>query len=292
MTINMKLWETEASQIQRGHTCRFDHTDCPAGQDTRRRLYLTRPHGSPGIVLAFCHNCAEHGVLRDGLDKFRDFGTKKSSTHTESIPFKIPDGMEADPTVWPTVAKEWRVNKGLNEVQCDTSNIMYDPTTHRMYLPMFKEVGYSGLPAVRAELMGYQLRRLEGDDAKYLTALVDQDTKPYTRFGSANTEFCVLVEDLASGIILSAAAHNHGVSALVNYGIKVVPEILAANTNCDKNVVWLDNDSPKVHEQAKTIARTWALISGKRSLIERVLTDPKHYRSGDIHSAIQGWRQA
>ena len=37
-----------------GETVRINHADCEAGEDTRRRLYITM---KPDILLGYCHNC-------------------------------------------------------------------------------------------------------------------------------------------------------------------------------------------------------------------------------------------
>lgn len=289
MTINMKLWETEAASVERGQTIRVNHTDCAAGQDTRRRLYLTRPASSAGVVLGFCHNCQEHGILRDGIDEFRDFDL--AGTPTEKVvPFDQPSGMINDPNLWPTAAKAWRMGKRLPPAWCERACIKYDPSTHRIFLPMWDQVDKCGSPKADSCLMGYQLRRLEGTDAKYLTALANSNVKPYTRFEGRTCELCVLVEDLASGIVLSQTAWNYGVNVLVNYGIKVIPETLAENVDCIMNVVWLDNDGDIVTKQANTIARTWSLLSGTHAIIETARTDPKHYTPSQIRDALDEWR--
>ena len=48
---------------------------------------------------------------------------------------------------------------------------------------------------------------------------------------------------------------------IVNYGTKVNLEALYACKNHQKFIVWLDNDSDHVWNQATTMARTWGLLA-------------------------------
>ena len=290
MPINMDLWQDEIDQVERGQTLRFNHNDCPAGQDYKRRLYITRPAGSPGAVVAYCHNCQESGFTRSGIARYRDFEKKKAP---EDVPtdFRMPLGLERNPDNWPTAAHSWRVQKGLSKKMCHEACIQYDPTTHRIYLPMYRLAKHNGYPYEEKDLLGFQLRHIEGSGPKYYTALKHKDTKPYTRLGPKQHEFLVLVEDLASGLVLSDACHDMDVSVLVNYGVKITPEILAQNNNCDRQMVWLDNDSQHVKEVAQVIARTWAMLSPKPTHVVEYCIDPKLYSCEQLRATVNGWRK-
>jgi hypothetical protein len=216
--------------------------------------------------------------MRDNVgSKYRDFGSE-NKVPPPIRNFEIPANMEHNPALWPDDATIWRMAKGLSKGQCRLAHIMYDPSSHRIYLPMYDKVNSDGSPHSDggSELMGFQLRQIDSQGPKYYTAIQDQAAKPYTRIGS-HTGLCVLVEDLASGLIVSAAVLDRKgkTSVLVNYGIKVNLEALDANKDADMMLVWLDNDGKVVDDQARIIARTWALLSGKRCAIETIETDPK-----------------
>lgn len=280
------LIELHAPEIGRGETIRINHEDCAEGSDTRRRLYLTRPASSAGVVLAFCHNCQQHGVLRDRAGNYRDYHQHYKPAIKE-VEFEIPPHLVAECDDWPTVANIWRHNKGLTKKQCWNARIQYDPDSHRIYIPQYKQLAADGTPFSEDELMGYQLRHLDGPGAKYLTATKDSNTKPYTRIKPAPKEVCVLVEDLASGLAI-ANAHDEA-AVVVNYGVKVTPETLYNNVNCTDYIVWLDNDGQTVRTQAEGIARTWAMLNGGQN--PRVISnyrDPKHYKSQEIRDIIDG----
>jgi len=284
--IDMKLWEHECSMVKRGQTLRFNHGDCPAGQDTRRRLYLTRPASSAGIVVAYCHNCQDKGILTDDSDKFKDFD--KRPLMNERVPFSQPSTLVHDLANWPTMATQWRMSKGLTKAQVKAAHIAYDPDTHRVYLPIYDRVDENGAPYTETELTGFQLRRLEGTGAKYLNAYVDNEVKPYTRFNPNDKLMCFLVEDMASGLRL-ADVYGPNVGVVVNYGIKCTPEVLYANSNIHRGIVWLDNDSEHVIDQAAMIARTWGLISGVQCYEEELVADPKNCTTTQINDILKDW---
>jgi hypothetical protein len=232
VTIRMVLYKAECAKVERGQTIRIDHSDCPAGEDTRRRLYLTRPAGSPNVVLAYCHNCQESGVQRGEFDKYRDYVAPSTEMGVLHIPFQEPSGLEWDPDNWPIAATSWRVLKGLGSNNVRQARIAYDPTTHRIYIPMYDYINTDAEPTKHSTLIGYQLRHIEGVGPKYLTALKDSSTKPFTRIGPLISKYCVLVEDLASGLALAAVADDHNLSILVNYGVQIKPEALYSVNDC------------------------------------------------------------
>jgi len=50
--------------IPAGTTIRMNHDACPAGTDTRRRLYVTN---DPKGTLCYCHNCAQGCAITSGV---------------------------------------------------------------------------------------------------------------------------------------------------------------------------------------------------------------------------------
>ncbi len=278
MTIDLLKWDTEMQALERGETKRYNHTNCPAGTDTKRRLYLTRPIGTPGLVLAFCHNCQESGVRRQNVGAYRDFDIVNAPTHqSQSVPFDRPTNLEFNVSNWPTAAVHWRIGKSLSISECELATIAYDPNTHRIYLPQYDRMTF-GKPALESTLLGYQLRQLDTPGPKYLTAVADGCTNVSTLLtGAGMIPIGYVVEDLASGIALNSAALGIDMNPhiTINYGTKINPEALALNHNISHGIVWLDNDSEHVKEAAETMAKVWNLVTGKPSFIERMHNDPK-----------------
>lgn len=291
MTIDMLPYENIT--VGRGNTMRVNHDDCEAGRDTRRRLYLTRPNSTPDVVLGYCHNCQEHGVLRDGSHVFRDFDAKPTKVE-KKIPFAPPPSLvNCTEGAWPHDAVTWRVHKSLAMQDCFRVGVKYDPDTHRVYLPMWDRVNSEGRIYANSKLLGYQLRDISGTNCKYLTALEDKDTKPFTSIGIGK-RVTYLVEDLASGLVLNRTLmpEEGGViehQVVVNYGVKCTPEVLSAHCETDYYVVWLDNDGDHISDQARIISRTWSLFTGKPCYIEDQYGDPKAVDADAIKAVDSYW---
>lgn len=279
MSIDLELYSDEIDNLDRGETCRVNHMHCPAGADIKRRLYLSRVASSPGVVLAFCHNCQESGVVRDKLAKYRDSHLSNVCTsQAQGAEFTIPQNMIKDPSNWPSHAQLWRIQKGLSENECIAMCIQYDPSSNRVYLPMFTDCTEACIPTSNADLLGFQLRQIDGTGPKYYTALKNKTIKPYTYIGRATAPMhCILVEDLASGIFVQRMTKPH-IGVLVNYGVKVTPEILSYMSGTCTNFVWLDNDNQYIKDQSAIISRTWELISGRKCYpILSTNKDPKDH---------------
>lgn len=45
-----------------GEQFHVNHVGCPAGEDTKKRLYIKKTAGG---LLAYCHHCSEHGFIKD-----------------------------------------------------------------------------------------------------------------------------------------------------------------------------------------------------------------------------------
>lgn len=283
--IDMTKWDTECRSLQRGQTLRFNHDGCAAGEDRKKRLYLTRPAGSPAIVLAYCHNCQEHGLERSGVTAYRDYEIDPSNLmpQAEEIEFEEPVGLEFNPYRWPVEAQVWRIDKHLHIYECEHAGIAYDANSHRIYLPQWDKLPM-GAQQGDSTLLGYQLRKLTGKGPKYLTAVANGCTNVGTLISGIGGSMILgyIVEDLASGLALlrGSISFPWGVEIMVNYGTKVNPVLLSQCNNFHHGIVWLDNDNDHVIDQAKQIARVWNMVTGRATHIERIDTDPKNI--GDV----------
>ncbi len=274
--------------LEPGETLRVNHDGCEAGEDVRRRLYLTRPGSDPTNVIGYCHNCQTGGVLRTGsYMNYRDrkhHQPLRGPSVLKMEDLAPPNHMIQDIMLWPTHATAWALKGKLSSTLCQTYNIQFDPSSNRVYLPRYKSFAASA--PLGGELKGYQLRNTDPGlrVPKYLTVATDDDRGYSIIYGkvvsTVEPTIIVLVEDLLSGITVVEAFEQaqRTVHAMVNYGTKVNLEAVHHCSRYDNTLVWLDNDSPHVIDQAKVMARTIQLLHpGAQVVSELREKDPKHY---------------
>ena len=286
--------------LEPGQTVRVSHEDC---FDSRRRMYITRVLADPTKIIAFCHNCQGTGLIVDNdMTPYRDarhnFTHKAASApveYNENGEVVPPRGMLPDLDDWPTYAKAWAWKNKLYTNTCLHYGIQFDPNTDRVYLPRYTTIkrDATGGPTERGVLKGYQLRAVaKGDSPKYLTCISNDSAIPWTRIREAqnNSTVAVIVEDLASGISIMesyVSLAQQPPDVLVNYGVKVDPVMMhAAARRYTTVLVWLDNDSILVQNQAKLMVRTMQLYGLNKAGVLEGHSDPKHYDAPQIISII------
>jgi hypothetical protein len=282
-SIDVRPWKAEIEDMEPGHTMRFNHTDCPAGEDTRRRLYLTRTESDTSVVIGYCHNCQGRAYYRNNstYQHYRTFtGTTPYKGNTVcSATIEEPRGLVRDQGIWPTDAQAWAIRNRLDQQLTTKYDIAHDPSSNRVYLPRYNNY-------TTKTLNGYQLRLVtDKREPKYYTVRRDDDPG-YSFIGPVGVAHgtTVVVEDLASGIHVHEAT---GMGVAINYGIKTNLQMLDSIKRAGQVVVWLDNDSPHVIGQGDSMCRTQRLLGSPNvTQIGQPYTDPKHYVWSEIHRIL------
>lgn len=282
-----------------GETRRFNHTRCEAGEDKRQRLYMTRPANTPNILLGYCHNCQDKGVVTIGSERFRDSDTNTVPPVVCNDVVTQPDSVIFDTNEWPGVATAWRYKNNLNIAMTNNAGIGYDSETSRIYLPMFNSILLSRKPNsyTHGRLVGFQLRNLSNHGVKYYKSLTPG--QPHSTIISAvgepndSTTVAVVVEDYISGLIMAEAMMQtgYGFKILVNYGTQVDAGALCRLGAYDHAVVWLDNDNKHVREQAQNMSRTLQLLNPVSTNVVMLEKDPKNCADKTIRSEVLKWIQ-
>lgn len=297
MALDLRKYKTQINDLEVGNTVRVNHEDCPAGEDTRRRLYITRPIGDADKVIGYCHNCQDGGGRRTGTHQsYRDQRhTGNCTAPITKVTDKLypPPNMIETMSLWPVEAQAWAYANGLTASIALAYGIQFDPSTGRVYLPRYDSlVSYT-----RGNLQGYQLRNVTPNTRrpKYLTTTLSTD-KGFTSVilsepAAPLRKVAVVVEDLLSGIHVAGAFYLHeniAVTAFVNYGTKLNMELMAEVSKSMNVAVWLDNDSAHVCEQADHMRRTINLINPGSAVVRiNVEADPKHLEYTDIVDEIE-----
>lgn len=198
---------------------KFNHVTCPAGMDTRGRLYVINKGGS---ILYKCFNCGGSGFYRDRenyspitaardggkvmeASTFKETFKKSSRTFSEEAVLWLL-GYEVDPDEFPEFFRQG--------------------STSLMLAVMHGDV-----------VRGFQRRYFDNAPIKYLTR-VDKDTYYHYLIGKEHPGVVFVVEDLVSSYKIWSLGYS--VVALLGTSLKGRwPEALA---NPKQVVVWLDND--------------------------------------------------
>ena len=108
-------------------TARYNHEDCPAGTDTRRRLYVTRKADAPHLVLAYCHNCGESetAIERDTFI-FNNVALAKAELERGYAVEKPEDVPETSEPLVSYEAKAWPMRYGITDPEMDGCNLRWD----------------------------------------------------------------------------------------------------------------------------------------------------------------------
>ena len=298
MGLNLTPYMTEIEDLEIGDTVRLNHDDCMAGTDSRRRLYITRPVANPTSVVACCHNCQSGGYHITGQDTgFRR--TRHENTPARNVT-KVVDCLLPPPNLleniddWPLLAQAWAFKGRLNKNLIRGYGIAYDPSSDRVYIPRYDWCSKHGDTYYFGDLKGYQLRNVDPSNKvpKYLTVTATDDIG-FSKLKAEGMQLdtrAVLVEDLLSGIHIIEATHgnqNIATLAIINYGTQVQLPALHACAQQGHAIVWLDNDSSHVIDQAEQMSRTISMI---RSLCAirtvRTESDPKHHSWDQINTIL------
>lgn len=239
-------WEDTNGELVVGQTIRLNHTECPEGTDTKRRLYITAKLGERDGALchvAYCHNCSQSGFRYPGIQPA--YSKLAATNHdTQDKPVELPDDIVGDISHerFPISALHWfemymdfsasRAQQLLKETGAGWSD-----SYQRIILPIYNPP---------YELVGWQGRSLSTYGPKYITcsgrAPLEMAVGP--RIGKSGDHHVVFVEDWMSAHKFRGIAN---VTAVPLFGLHWRAEWI---WKCVKNygtpVVWFDNDKAAI----------------------------------------------
>jgi hypothetical protein len=261
-----------------------DHAGCPAGRDTKQRLFVKREGAK---TLAFCHNCGLSGVLSS-----KEVSSIRRGGENLLIdgPLHLPPDMELATAQQPVEHVAWLNKYGIGPAAQRDNNIGWSAQYGRTILPVYSLSG---------ELTAYQRRNVSKYDLgpKYLTTRARK---------LANTAFwnlaaredkqaggvIVITEDILSAIKVGMAGYP-AVALLGTYLTNETVETIAA-AEYTQAVVWLDDDNFKVRKSQKTMRKMLAQYMGAYVMKRGDLglrgdspADPKMFKATVLDAHIQ-----
>jgi|CXWL01.1.fsa_nt_gi hypothetical protein len=269
------------SPPEMGVTINYNHEKCPAGVDKRRRLYLTGSPHTPGLILAYCHNCGGSGAYH--LDTRRPMPLTAYLPDGDSSTFEVPAYTKlpfSQRLPLGSVGLAWLMSHGLSIPTIDRYGFAHDVGTNRLYIPIYGQ---------EDRVVKYQLRKLDLADQgpkylnvqDYLHTPTCFDGLLYSNLSPPRSISTVVIcEDVVSGLKVTQAGYDSYVLRGSNLSAEIALG-LVRDAQYNTVVVWMDNDSDVIRKKAHDISEFFKLLGAKVRKID-VEADPKNYTENGI----------
>jgi hypothetical protein len=288
MTTRIRIEQLKKLNPKLGETLRTNHIDCPAGEDTRERLYVTRPDDNPNILLGYCHNCGNSGysISKGEAIPFTRTEIIRKDKKAQGVSIERPKNLISAGHFegWPDRARAWLNKYDISVSNLNLYDICYNKHTNRVFIPYYKQYP-KPMKSDSASLIAYQERNLYATGPKYITVnniLLKGEMCILNR----GCKHIILVEDMLSAIKISQA--NTGYSSLPLRGTHLALEqLFKLHKEFDKIIIWLDNDGPQIDKQALSMHQSLANFGHLNSSLITKHKDPKGFTKGKINEILE-----
>jgi len=272
---------------------RFNHPDCPAGEDTKQRLYIRIPDDNLRVRLAYCHNCGGSGFARLRED------TKLGDAYHKDSPSSYSHTFGTD-----TIARNWQVqglitydkipprasqlliNADISEAVARKYKLGWSGNLNRLTYPNQTSDGRGG------DLVSMQMRAIyESQSPKYLTWYNDKaianGQQILNHSGPCMPPTLVITEDLLSAIRVNEA-HQH-TKTLPLFGTHISTDVLyerVSKHQIERAFVWLDNDGVSIGHKALDITSRLEMLGVSAECVFEKY-EPKHTTDDNIREVLR-----
>lgn len=268
-------------------TMHYNHEDCPAGRDTRQRLYITRTNDN--TILAYCHNCGHRGFIRSTDPRNIHEPAIDECTPVVGDPLGIPAILTAQienlgsiptfPIDYSSQIQQYMDTYGISQLMAAKDAWMYGSS-------LDTKTGVLVYPCLRTDtsIIGGQVRRV-GPVADGVPKVVSFGTVEPHLFDPYDSDTVIVCEDRVSGVKIAQA----GFASYVLHGSQALTGVQAHSlAMLFKNVlVWYDNDNDTVKQAAETSHKVLTLFKHTQYIgLERVAVDPKRHSIGEILAVV------
>lgn len=209
-------------ELSEGKTYHLDHVGCPAGNDRKRRFYITRRMGD---MLCYCQHCGHGGLFSGGRERRFDVEVYADCTvvpRLSSAHFEYSNGSAI--LDWSEAQKLWWYSHEMEDI--DSIQYGVRSFSNRLYI-----YGSESL---------YIARSFKSGAPKYIRSQ-GKDSYGYVGFVNGNGPVYI-VEDVLSCYKL----HKAGWNAIALLGTKMSSEarreVAAMQREGTEVVLWLDQD--------------------------------------------------
>jgi hypothetical protein len=235
-----------------GATTHVNHDNCPAGVDTRRRLYITKSDDNQKLKL-YCHNCSKGTIIDLTAVRLRPVAPALEPKKLELPP--VAPGT-VTPSMYSLTAKHKLLLGAYGILDHALDRNVYSASDCELVFPVEQE----------NELQGYQIRYTDGRRDKWLSR-----GDPQAWWVAGNLQ--LVCEDIVSAYKWFEATGE-------GYCCQAGARPTIGHVWVQACVVWYDNDNEAVLDAART-----AVEIGPRhnpNILITGGTDPKRYTKDEL----------
>jgi hypothetical protein len=263
----------------------INHDGCPAGTDTKRRLYI-KNNGT--AILAYCHHCNEPRVLKNvGVRQtLGDIKRRLVEDYKNKTPDKelvLPPDALRDGALWSANAATQLQRYSILALATMEYGVEYSPSLGRILFPVYGEDGKLSFVAQRAV-------ERECSGPKWL--MIEGSAKPtglYANHTGGPADTVVVVEDPISAI---KVAGRCAVDAMCLFGTSLNDRQFEWLVGSRKHIIiFLDGDDAGINGSLAAAKRLMVAVDALvrvRVVTEnhRTSLDPKDYSSGELRTIL------
>jgi len=275
-------------ELMMGSTVHVNHVDCPAGVDTRRRLYVTRNKAPSDLLVWYCHNCGQGGAFKARMHRSIAYTATETVGNGSGL-LNVKD-MWDQGIPWveaPDEVVRWLTFRGAEASAVWDNNVRWHPVKNALLfgvnergnrddtvVPWAIQVRNFG-PKSGPKWWTCKGRWPEGAPLRTWFG-VKQDYLETASAHKRQERALVLVEDWLS----AAAVWHHSLhDSYCLYGAHIGMDELAKirhELRYDKLLVWLDNDVTAVLSSREDIIKRAKMLGFTEVRVERNRKDPKY----------------
>lgn len=260
-----------------GDQVHINHESCPAGRDTKRRLYIKRTNYA---ILAYCHNCGGYRVSRTSkMLKPAELMERLVNAHVEDNERReevaLPEDMEYGPAMWPSDARAWLYKHHLNDMDIVKYKIGYSESWGRVILPVYED----------GKCIFWQGRSVDGADPKYISVKSAKKPLFFATHSSGRAHHIAVVEDMLSAIRVARDSGSGDAVALLGTTLDDKDTERLMNYASGAVVMWLDDDVPGRTRSLELVRRLRTIGQGH---VYHVVgkAQPKNLNKEEIRSVL------
>lgn len=286
MSDYIRIKDLDLPELDDGQQIKMNHPHCPAGTDTKQRLFVTRKGAK---TLAYCHNCQLSGVMTGEHSHIRRGG---ENLLLKADKLELPSDITFERDKQPVEHVIWLHQYGITRTTQQQYRLGWSEKWGRTILPIYDPE--------TADLVAFQRRRVLKYDQgpKYLTTRLRRIKNPLFKLyhgavpAAGDWGTLVLTEDILSAIKLHQAGY-FAWSLLGTYMVNSVVDQIAA-TGVERVVIWLDDDNRAVRRAQKSMRRRIKQVADVEimrhsdlKLAKGLKSDPKIFTPAQLRAHIQ-----